>query len=375
MEAKLNWNYTEISNRYKALKRKVKNNKHPNDLLKDTLANYYEILQQNDIESLYGNDEGFSLPENIENFILYLKFLDKDIKNSIQNFIKDYGYNAVYEFIKFKSFNVSQTNIADEQLIEEAYNFYTKDSIKLLGVSRILDQVFENNLIKVVRLNDTSIQAEGVTYTDFINQLGYAIINNDGTRNTIGVLNHELMHIIEIYKNPALHYQENEIFLEARAIFVEMITHYKAMQRKTNDIIRNDALNCMKNNCLLYKEQLATIELINYLSYLKKNNSAQLLIALRKQYKIDIYDECIIGDSINSCNMLYSYILALHLFEQYLIDEEKSIYLVKKSLEENPSDHYSYLKHLEFNYRDQDYIYSLYEKYNNLLEKPRIRTK
>ena len=73
--------------------------------------------------------------------------------------------------------------------------------------------------------------------------------------------------------------------------------------------------------------------------------------------------------------MIYSYILALHLFEQYLLDEEKSIYLVKKSLEENPSNHYQYLKTLEFPFQDYDYFNSLYTKYDNFLNQQLTRIK
>lgn len=375
MEINLNWDYPEISNKYKTLKRKYKKNKYENILLEHTIANYFEMLQQDNIQSLYGNDQGITLLENIKNFISYFEILDKEIKNAILYFVKNHGYHALYECINTKYLNVTNINITNQQLIEQAYSFYTKDSLKSLGVSRILDQAFHSNLVKVVNLNDEHIQAEGVTYSDFINQLGYAIVNNDQTRNTYGVLNHELMHIIEMIKNPALHFQENEIFLEARAIFIEIITHYNAMQTKTDNTKKNDAINCMKNNSILYKEQLANVELINYLSYLKKNNSLQLLIELRKQYQIDIYDDKFINDAIYASNMIYSYILALHLFEQYLLDEEKSIYLVKKSLEENPSNHYQYLKTLEFPFQDYDYFNSLYTKYDNFLNQQLTRIK
>ena len=58
-----------------------------------------------------------------------------------------------------------------------------------------------------------------------------------------------------------------------------------------------------------------------------------------------------------------------------LLDEEKSIYLVKKSLEENPSNHYQYLQTLEFPFQDYDYFNSLYTKYDNFLNQQLTRIK
>lgn len=368
--SKFTWDFTEISNRYKEIKRLKKNSNNTNEYLDNTLDNYRILLNSSNLDKLY-DDNKDSLEDLIHYYTIYMKDLDKPISESILSFIKKNGYKTLCE--KDYNFNLNSIEINDDELEDQAYDLFGHLDKKY---QKYLGNIIRNRLIHIDKIPKDETNNYGKTYLDYINFLGYALINNESTINLLSTFNHEITHILEIMINPGLTLEEGIIFGEARALFIDILTLYRIYQSNNNNSL--DAFKEIINIINDYKRSISDLEIINHLSYIDNLSEKNVVSSLKRNYGISVYNkkeviENICFDSIDNISYLYSLLLAFHMLDNYIKDEEKGIYLFNKSMETDVTNNIKYLTTLEFNPNDSDYINDLHKKYNNKFNASRVR--
>ena len=365
---KIDWNYEKIKERYGKMKRSIRRYNALDDNYNITLNNYMEMLsQKND-----GTDFEKTCFSNtdLDYFKKYIKYLDKDISSLILELTRTFGYKAISS--DGQEIELGKVNVSNDDLKYQAYTFFGH----LGDFDKALDKIFKNGLIKVIDV--TSCESLfGQTYLDLINHLGYAFVYNTSDVNVYSTFNHELFHIIEQMKNPKLHDDTALLFLEARTTFIDFLTQYKRI--KDNPYTdHTDEFNVYKNSKIFANYCLKSIEIANFLSYYDDLNPKQMVSRLKGQYndKLDLKGNNIdIYDPVDAINFFMSYLVAIHLLNVYIEDEEKGIYLFNKALHENPNHNFKYLKSLEFDPKNKDYISDLYNTHGKLFKKGIAKTR
>lgn len=375
----LEWNKQELENKFNELaillaKKNIefKDNKDNVRIenfiekIEKSIFCYYNLLsiaeEKKDTDMLYSN--GIDSIENLMKETNYfMRYLPKEILESI---IKIIGNLDIFYLKKDLVYHeLSKVKIDDEELIERNTSlFYYLNP----GFIKYLKYIYKNKLVQTTVIDD--VENNGAVYMDRINHIPYGIILKNNTASDCCTFNHEIMHMIEYFKNPNIYNIEKSCVSELNTIFVTLLTNYIDFN---NNFYKLDSLYSFDNYLTNIKESiidlgmLITIKNYNY----KKIKVHTINKLLSNKYnlnnKLTKRDICNLQFQ-EEFNYFYSCCAALHLLEEYKKDEEKGLYLFNKGIEISPKDQYSFFKNIEFDYKDYEYGINLFLKQDEFIE-------
>lgn len=322
--------------------------------LENAIDNYYYLLSLNNKE--YMCCEDIYTNKSIKEMLIDMKNDINDIPNDLWETLKTviYKLEKNIDNKKCEDFILPKVKVSNEELIENNKQLLERFDKKYF---QIINKALEEKRINIASVNYDD--NDGFCYLDYINNIAYGVIFKNNTHADFGLFNHEMMHIVEFYTN-----KDNLSCLtsEAYQIFMLLLTNY--IEYNNGEDIN---LFAYKNyyeyikDCLLTSGKLLTIKNYNY----DKIKIYTVNRLLKEKYNIEnkINKKSFLCVDFSDYMRYYSSaIIAFHLLDTYMKDEDKAIYLLNKGIKTESGNYEKLFKNIEMDYKDSDYVIDLFNK-------------
>ena len=319
------WNEDEINNYYQKLKSEYKQKKKELDAIKHDL----ELIKNIDKE-----------PQSnlfLQNYFYNRNFFNKN-DYLWKHFQKLETLTNIYSYFDPV---LKKDKKSNDELLTISHDFYkemfTKEYYKLFM------SLYNNkqNIIKFAKRKNDSM-FHGFTYPFITSNDVFIEVFKKDTIDDIFVLNHEFMHAIAFLMNNNVCNYGKSLYDEIHTIFAELLT---------KDYINNDEAilaNLLNYNSIVYHNQSVNsfINLICYEKTTKKIKNRYQLLKYAELLSLD-YDLLKEFFITNAENNSLGYMYAVELYNIYIKDKEKALYILKKIIQTNYSKEINHYKLLE----------------------------
>jgi hypothetical protein len=248
-------------------------------------------------------------------------------------------YPAVYKFIN--TLNASDVECFDNIIPEGNKKEIDSNDIfpMMHDFYKSVGKEIFNHFLTIDKDHDRYINfdkeiesSEGVTYyVPILNKRYYTIGSAGDNREILATLTHEYGHSIASIINPN-RYFNNDFFIEIESIFFEIIglDYYYNI---TKDKYYSDLIVDKTNTYYWNANNVVAMKRISDKTFMNMKDEISSIKLLKKYLNQEGFDEnCITVDVDDKMKYLFSYIVAIELFEIYKEDKNLAIDLLKKMI-------------------------------------------
>jgi hypothetical protein len=328
---KVGWTSKDLRDDLKELKKMYKSETDPDK--KEEIISAIHTVMYNicDIEmgddSLADISDSMLLFNSVPKFTMYYPVVYKFL-----NVLNATSYDPL-EHVQFKT---DKEEIKKEEIFPMMHDFY-----KSLGkeVFKYFSEV-DNTRDKSVNLIEDIDAVEGVTYSVPVLNKRYMVVGTFGDlRDTLSTLTHEYGHGIATVINPN-RYSSDDFFIEIESLFFELLglDYYYNM---TNDTFYSD---CLKDKVTTYywnANNVTAMKRVSDKTFMNMNDGLSSRKLCKRYLKIEGFDDDKLTiDVDDKMKYLFSYIVAVELFETFKEDKELAINLLERMVnrEKNVSE-------------------------------------